>query len=69
MSSSTRVTVSVDPPTDLKGKALVIERLDPEIKDFEEYFSQKKVGGTLLMPIEREILRAYLYWKVAGGVQ
>ena len=26
------------------------------------------VGGTTLMAIEREILRAYLYWKVTGGV-
>ena len=68
MSKSTTVVVSTDPPTELKGKQLVQEVFDPEIKAFEDYFEQPHVGKTALMPIERECLRAYLYWKVTGGV-
>jgi hypothetical protein len=57
-----------DRAKNLKGRQLVEEYLDSEISDFEAYFSQEKVGGTPLMPFERELLRAYLYYKATGGV-
>jgi hypothetical protein len=48
---------------------LVAEVIDPEIKEFETYFQQEKVGGTGLMQFERELLRSYLHWKLTGGVR
>lgn len=37
--------------------------IDPEISRFSEYFS-KVAGGGHLNRFEREILRAYLWWKL-----
>lgn len=66
MSSSTMMHLSIDPPTEKKGKALIDEVIDPEIKKFEEWFSKPEAGNSRLTPMEREVLRSYLYQKATG---
>ena len=65
MSSSPKsaVEVRVQPPTSAVGKHLVKQVLDPEIADFNNTF--RKLSGTDLTHMEKEILRAYLYHKVS----
>ena len=35
-----------------------------ELAAFSEWFSQPKIGGSALVPYEKEMLRAYLWWKL-----
>jgi len=46
-----------------KGKPLINKVIDPEIQRFENYF---KVLAGPLTPIERELLRSYLYYKLVS---
>ena len=49
------------PPSD--PKQLLEEVVNPEIAEFERYFSKRASGGPLA-GYEREILRAYLWFKL-----
>tara|TARA_Y100000310_G_scaffold343002_1_gene448684 strand:+ start:1425 stop:1610 length:186 start_codon:yes stop_codon:yes gene_type:complete len=49
--------------TEAKGTELLVEVIDPEIKSFEDYFAEKAGGGPL-SSYEREILKAYLWFKL-----
>ena len=61
-----KIQVSCDPATTLRGMALIAEVIDPEIQDFEAWFSRPEVGKTPLTSMERELLRSYLYQKIRG---
>lgn len=41
---------------------ILLEAADEEIKEFEEHF--KKVSGSRLEGMEKEILKTYIWWKV-----
>lgn len=64
--SPPRILLSVSPPSDSKGMDLVSKVIDPEIARFEKWFSQPKNGNSSLTPMEREVMRSYLYQKVTG---
>ena len=42
---------------------MISDVIDPEIERFGQYF-QERAGGGLLSKFEKEILRAYIWWKV-----
>jgi hypothetical protein len=68
--SSIKISVSTEPPKPdgLTGKELVLKVVDPEIARFEEWFSKPETGNSRLTPMERELLRAYLYQKLTGTI-
>ncbi len=49
--------------SDLRGRELIEQVIDPEIREFEDWFRQPSAGGTPLMTQEREVLRSFLYRK------
>tara|TARA_R110002126_G_scaffold52672_11_gene142992 strand:- start:2574 stop:2714 length:141 start_codon:yes stop_codon:yes gene_type:complete len=44
----------------------VTQVIDPEIGRFESWFGKKENGNSSLTPMEREVMRAYLYQKLTG---
>lgn len=52
--------------SDLRGTELVQQVIDPEIKKFEQWFEAPERGNGPLTPMERDLLRAYLYQKLTG---
>lgn len=62
----TKIKVTADPETKLSGMELVHEIIDPEIRQFESWFSDPKRGDGPLTRMERELLRSYLYQKLMG---
>lgn len=64
----TKIKVEADPQTQLRGLELVHEIIDPEIRNFENWFSDPKRGNGPLTRLERELLRSYLYQKLTGVV-
>lgn len=61
-----QIKTVADPQTELRGLALVVEVIDPEIRNFENWFSDPKRGNGPLTRLERELLRSYLYQKLTG---
>lgn len=62
---SSKLSVVVDPPTDLKGMTFVAKVIDPEINKFCEWFATRGTPGKpapVTTKMEREILRSYLWW-------
>jgi len=66
--STSRISLSVDPPAEKKGMELVAEIIDPEIARFEEWFSKPENGNSSLTRMERELMRSYLYQKLTGTI-
>jgi hypothetical protein len=60
--STSKISVVVDPPTDLKRMEFVQQVIDPQIAEFEGWFSAPERGDGRLAGFEREILRSYLWW-------
>ena len=60
------ISLLVEPKTQKTGQALVTETIDPEIAKFEDWFSKPKHGNSRLTPMEREVLRSFLYQKITG---
>jgi len=61
-----QIKTVADPQTELRGLDLVVEVIDPEIRNFENWFSDPKRGNGPLTRLERELLRSYLYQKLTG---
>jgi hypothetical protein len=57
-----KVIVSVKNEAQRTGKDLIDNVIDPEIYSFELEF--RKLSGSSLTGMEREVLRAYLYSKI-----
>lgn len=62
--SAVKISISVEPATDSTGRERIEKVIDPEIDVFSEWFAT--VSGSGVMPLERDILRAYLYNKMDG---
>ena len=52
----------VEPEPEKIGLDLIKKVIDPDISSFEEHF--KKVSNSNLIQMEKEILRAYIYYKI-----
>lgn len=52
--------------SDLRGAELIQQIIDPEIKQFERWFEVPERGNGPLTPLERDLLRSYLYQKLTG---
>lgn len=66
--SSHRVSVSVSPEVSAKGRELVQSVIDPEIAKFSAWLREKENGNSSITPMEKELLRAYLYQKLIGTI-
>ena len=64
--SDLSISISPEANPPLKGKALVVEIIEPEINKFNEWLLLPKNGRTTLTSMEQEILKAYLYQKIIG---
>lgn len=64
--STNRISLSAESPTEKRGKALVADVIDPEIRRFEEWFVRPENGNSSLTGMEKEVLRSYLYQKLTG---
>ena len=60
--------VMVPPPGEdlpIDPKDILGRYVNPEIEDFEKYFSER-AGGGRLAPFEKEVIRAFLWFKLKG---
>lgn len=52
--------------SEISGPELLNRVIDPEIKHFERWFEVPERGNGPLTPLERDLLRSYLYQKLTG---
>jgi len=66
--STQKISVSCNDSPLPVGKELVRSVIDPEIQRFEGWFGEPGNGNSSLTPMEREVMRAYLYQKLVGKI-